>query len=299
MKKILLRCALFGLLIVPLPVALEILARKLPNVYKEKRDMLLSGKDSVEVLIHGASHFDGRINPHAFEQYAVNFAIIGQSHRYDYLLLKRYIDSLPRLRVVILPVGYFHICYDLERGINPNFICKYQIYSGCSEHGVLSKYSYELGSSTDWRKAIYNYFRGRYVALGAKGWKDNVPPGFTDDVKRQLLRGTAPAAQRAELFALNFSYLRQMAELCQRHRVRLLLVSAPVMEAYYAGFDKEQLRLLYVAVDSLRAGYDNVSYVNYMRDERFVAPADFADVSHVSRQGAAKLSAILAEEVKR
>jgi hypothetical protein len=93
----------------------QIAAKKL--LFEEK-------KSETEVLILGSSHGLYGILPEDLCGAAFNLAAVNQSLYYDEALLRRCIDQMPSLKLVVLPVSYFTLNHQLDTGLE-----KWRTYS--------------------------------------------------------------------------------------------------------------------------------------------------------------------------
>ncbi|RMG71008.1 MAG: hypothetical protein D6722_07650, partial [Bacteroidetes bacterium] len=112
LRTYVLRAAIFALPVALLFLGLEALQRYLPGDYPAKKAGLEARRGEIETLILGSSHSYMGIAPQALHGEAYNLAFTAQTLYFDQFLLEKYLDSLPRLRRVILPVSY--ISYGAE-----------------------------------------------------------------------------------------------------------------------------------------------------------------------------------------
>lgn len=65
----------------------------------------------------GNYHFQHEINPVYFDKNCFNFSINSQSVYYNWFILNKYINKLPKLQYVIVPISYPTLTDKLEDGI--------------------------------------------------------------------------------------------------------------------------------------------------------------------------------------
>ena len=101
-------CVLFLLFV-------EIYLRLLPTSYTGKVKGLVSVADSIQLIILGNSHATFGVDPNQMDLYAYNLAQVNQSLYFDKRLTLKYLDKLPKLKVVIITVD-FHSLYFSSQG---------------------------------------------------------------------------------------------------------------------------------------------------------------------------------------
>ena len=118
MKRFILQLLALGL---PIPLFLGAyghqLSRVHPDEYSSKKALLERQAGNLEVLAMGSSHGYYGILADCLGRPAFNLAAVSQSHYYDRALLEKYLGQLPRLKLVILPISYFSLGYQLDDGI--------------------------------------------------------------------------------------------------------------------------------------------------------------------------------------
>ena len=116
MKKFLLLVFLFFLLTAVMLAAGEYAVRRIPNPYSVKREAISRfGKDT-ETVVLGSSHTYYGVVADSLDR-TLNLANVSQTFEYDYRILNRYIDSLPRLKRVIIPISFFSFFDPLSTGL--------------------------------------------------------------------------------------------------------------------------------------------------------------------------------------
>lgn len=109
---------------------------------------------------------------------------------------------------------------------------------------------------------------------------------------------TALKNENAErIYQQNVQRMHEVAELCHDRGVKLYLVIPPTYNLYYENVDEEQLHRMYSAVKAVADKWDNVSWHDYFKDNRFVED-DFFDGNHLTSDvGAVKFGMILQEDL--
>lgn len=300
MKKFLKYIALFIALVVVFLVGLEWLAQRVPNPYRTKAQYMEQNADRIETLILGSSHTYMGVAPEVMDSTggAYNLACVSQTLLYDYELLRLYIDKMPHLRCVVLPVSLFSL-YDVDFDKQGAFLRKYyQLY-----YGIRLTYDpltwLEVGDMPIALTKIKEYYvmHTDMVQLTPYGQS-----------KAYFLANKSPedwehTRQKAEGHRRNGSidpravvYLNKIAELCQQHGVELVLVSTPTRPGYRQMANAAQIDQIRSTLSSLTNKYTCARYFDMSADERFEDCDDlFFDADHLTDLGAQKFSRILAD----
>src|SRR6185437_12759859 len=113
--KFLLKLLIFISPIILLYVFVEHKVKSVPNNYSVKRGYFQEQLDSIEILVLGSSHSFYGISPQFFSKKGFNIAQVNQSLHYDRALTLKYLSSLKKLQLVIVPVHYASFYYQLSK----------------------------------------------------------------------------------------------------------------------------------------------------------------------------------------
>lgn len=280
----------------------EILYRNIPNSYQYK-DYFLQNRDSVKdlkVLILGSSNAYLGINPVFFRERGFNAGNVSQSLRYDYFILNKYIESLPSLEYVILPISYVSLFSELENGDEDWRVKKYQLYMNSDIHSnLIPKYNLECAKKLD-GVIIEHYLLGQnFKQCTSLGWGTMYREHRADlDFEHSgEERGQAhtyfPEKYDNDIYLKNVDFVNKIALLCQKKNIKLCLLTPPAYSSYYNHLNKVQLDMMYRVISDIVMWYpQGVVYVDLLRDKRFFK-SDFHDSDHLCEKGAEKLSKII------
>jgi hypothetical protein len=279
------------------------------NSYATKRRQLESRASTLEVIVTGSSGALDGVDPSRFGVPAYNLANGSQTLHYDIAILSRYLDSMPRLRLIIIADPYWYLAVDLR---NTREAWRQHFYSvfwnvPVEEPGrsllTIQRYSYiALYSPITAAKAA---MAGFHPPLGSpftdNGWNPPVAAsaaaraeGMSSSWTRLRVEGHKNG-MRASSQQRNLNTLGAMAERLRARGVWLALVWIPVSREYTAWFGEEALAEQRAAQQDL-ATRPNVRFFDYGSDARFGAD-DFANADHLGSSGARKFSDTLATEV--
>ena len=94
----------------------------------------------------------------------------------------------------------------------------------------------------------------------------------------------------------NYKCLKEIAEFCKSHNIKLVLVTTPCWHTYYDNLGQEQLSKVYELTQKITDEY-GYQYFNYLKDNRFIAE-DFYDSNHLSDVGAEKFTKMLRDTLR-
>lgn len=303
MKKFLECFVIFIIPIIIILIPIEYLLRQLPNPYTFKYEWMQNNAKNVEVLVFGSSHSFYGIRPEFIDGVAFNLANPSQGLQQDYNLLKYWANEYKHLNTIICPISAFSFFDDLEKG-NEAYRCRYyKIYMDFDMYPDISWYNLELSHLSSAQVKISKLLTDENdIGCDSCGWC----PSYTLSKKNLLIWNDGSEAKaaamrhsirRPDLAALNYQYLKYIADFCITHKIRMILVTTPCWHTYCENLDKNQLSEMYSLIHKLQKGY-NLQYLDYLNDDRFVSE-DFYDSNHLSDIGAAKFSKQLNEDIKK
>jgi len=114
MRKVISKLLLLLLPFLVLYPVLEYKLNNIPNTYNMKREFLESQLKEIEILTTGSSHGDA-INPDYIRRKTFTLNNAAQDLYYDVQLINKYLDKMPKLKLVIFPISYFSLEYQMDR----------------------------------------------------------------------------------------------------------------------------------------------------------------------------------------
>ena len=274
--------------------------RSLPNTYQFKNDWLTEHAAEVKTLVLGNSHAYYGLRTSMLDS-AFSLANGSQATECDEFLLRKFAPQCPHLRTVVFVVdnsGLFDI--PLEDS-DEWFRCTYyRLYMGYTKHSWLSRYNFELAHYASMMEKFRLHLGGGIVDCDSAGWgtrfrleakdmkqwsRDTVAATYTVD--RHRCRNWLSAVANREV-------VLRVADYCQQHRLRLVLLKTPVWSTYTSRVSTVQQFFLEDLRKKCRREYGAV-LLDYSSDPRFLSD-DFFDTDHLSDVGATKFTHILHEE---
>jgi hypothetical protein len=301
MKRFLFRGLLFLVGVIVLLGLAEYMARLCPNAYRIKEDWMRGQAEQVETLVLGSSHTYAAIKPEHLGTKAYNLANSSQTQRYDWLLLQRDTLSLTSLKAIVYPSSSLLMDYRLEDTSEWYRCIYYQLYNHLEEHPFLSKYGWEVASmQTCCWKVQSLFISGESDRMcDENGWctyykarpsqRENLTQANADERIRKY-------AEREEIRSPKEDHFDEIAGFCQRHGLRLLLLSTPVSQVFRSHADaSEYLKMTDKMAQEKASKYDCIEYRDYSNDARFTED-DFFDVDHLNSTGATKFTQIIRQD---
>ena len=304
MKKYLKYCLYFVLPILIVAIPLEYMARQVPNPYKYKFDWMQKNAENVEVLIFGSSHTFYGIRPDYISGTAFNLANASQDIELDYYLLQNWADRYKKLKTVICPISFSTwFGKGLEYG-SESYRCRYyKIYMKCDLYSDFSLNNLEVSNLRTALGKIEKMFTSKGVTgYDEYGWGKAYLLSNKDVAKWNDGTEAEAAVKRHthnnwDYIENNYAMMKKIAEFCKRRNIQFVLVTTPCWHSYYNKLNDTQLNKMYELTHKIQNEYNNISYLDYLKDSRFEAD-DFYDSNHLSDIGSIKFTKILNKDIQ-
>ena len=306
MNKTFFKIILFVLPLFPIIIFIESEYRSIPNDYSYKSQYIENKGNLIELLILGNSHTLTGINPDYFNRNCFNFSMNYQSINYHCFILKKYIDKLPNLQYLIIPISYPTLTKTLEDGIEYWRKYRYIYYMDYEDDNPTLQDKISLN-----RYLFINQLTR--ISLLKRLWgywfnnQDNIfcrPNGWVSlsvDNQENLKKSAKEAAQRHESpsfdVKVNMKYLNDIISLGKRHNFKILLVTPPAT-SYIEYLDSNNIDLINHTCDSTAKQYTHVRYINFLNDSAFTDSL-FKDGDHLNNIGAKVWSQKLNKIIKQ
>jgi len=299
MKKGLLRLGIFLIPLYILFALIESGIRLIPNAYSIKSNYIENNGDKISILILGHSHHFYGLNPEYMPQGTFNMANVSQMYNYDVLILEKYLDQLPNIKYVVVPISY-HSFYD--EGTDMPIINKnYLIYFGTGINNKLSDYSHITSAPFKENSIKISDFISK-----KKSWLSSNELGFGLDFESKAPVGIQEsarlAAQRHHVSNTDFNQdnlnkFYQLIETSLDKNIKVILVSAPLSQSYYEALDEEVLDKIKIFTNSFVREKIYIQYFDFRQHPEF-QDEDFYDADHLNHRGAKKFSKALSLKIQ-
>ena len=306
MKKTILKICLLLIPILIIYLLLESRLGSVPNMYSKKKEFLESQLNQVEVLTTGSSHGDA-INPDTILEKTFTLNQAAQDLYYDTRLVSHYLNRLPKLKLVIIPISYFSLEYQMDRTktwtLAPYYYHTWRIPPQHWDSWLNLRY-FSLSATNGWEKVMV------YLQNGFKDteWEIMKPTGwwYQGDIELEdtphesefgqySVRMQHLEVMKPERIKENIKLLEELIRKCQARGVHVALVTTPVHHSYSDFMDPERWQATQAVMESLVKQY-HVVYKNYLSDARFLDD-DFYSRDHVNTRGSIKFSQLIDAEI--
>ena len=264
--------------------------------------MLEEEMDQIRLLIVGSSHAFEGINPSYLPEGSFNLAGSGQDFYVDYHLLKKYVDSIPNLETVLLPVSYHSFFNSLEYSdLNDNRIDFYTKTYGVyrNDYNPLKELQPEiisygmkravyfafLESESDKFELIHGHFaRERDSSANANTTDPKIVKQNVDDYHNIM---------SPDLLSWNQYWFSESIKLLSEKGVQPIIISTPIYHTFYDNMNAEYFDQMQASV-SVQSEKFELPYLNFMNSRDFDAD-DFNNANHLNNLGAIKFAKILSD----
>ena len=301
MKRFYIAVFLFMLPIFVFIGGTEYAVRQIPNEYKYKNDWMEQHAEEVETLILGNSHTQVGLNPAFMGNHTFNLSIAGQDYQYSNFLFFKWVNRLNHLKMVILSVSYFSFYEDIQ-GDNSKIIQElcYRIYMDSPYRKYDLAYNFESLYFNPLLGKFVKYHNEEIVNWDSNGWvpwlKANKSPVWNaNHVNKAIAR--LYFAHSYNHVSENYKLISDIADYCNHHGIRLVLVSTPQTKEYNRCLNENQIENTQKTIRKLQWQYD-IEYYDFREDDRY-KDDDFFDQSHLSEIGAEKFTKFLRNNMRK
>ena len=306
MKKVIFKLLLFLLPFLALYPVLEFKLSTVPNLYNKKREFLESQLNEIEILTTGSSHGDA-INPEFIQRKTFTLNIMAQDLYYDVQLINQYLDKMPKLKLVILPVSYFSLEYEMDRTKTWTLAPYYYHFWGIPpQHwdSILNPRYFSLSAMYGWQKVLQYIDNGftdtEWEIMKTTGWWLQGEQELTDTPHESQMGLYSIQQQhieimRSERIPENMRLLENLIAACQSRNIQVALVTTPVHHSYSDFMDPVKYQTMQANLQVLVDRF-GILYKNYLSDPRFL-DSDFYSRDHVNTKGSIKFSKIIDQEI--
>lgn len=264
---------------------------------------MLEGEfDQIRTLVVGSSHAFEGINPAYLPEGSFNLAGSGQDFYLDYHLLLKYIDSIPNLETVLLPVSYHSFFNSIEYSdLNDNRIDFYAKSHGIyrNEYNPLKDLQPEI-LAYGTKRAVYfaflesesdnfNLIHGHLARERDSSSKENT---VNLNVVKQNVNDYHNIMSQ-DLLGWNEQWFLKSLQLLKEKGVQPIIISTPIYHTFYDNMDPHYFKQMQSSI-SVQTEKFKLPYLNFMNSSKFDA-VDFNNANHLNDLGAIKFAKILAD----
>jgi hypothetical protein len=304
-KKYIISLSFVMLVLLLFSFGVEYFIQTIPTVYKFKYDKIKRNSENFKTIILGSSHTFYGLNPEYFEEPTLNLANVSQDLKYDKYIFDKSIENIKDLKTVILPISYFSLFEDLDFGIEYWRKYFYIHWFDYPAEELLDIINYSIiisyPSKIELLKVVYHYyFKGDFKPTWSdSGWGINHPDEQQEDlVKTGKKYAELDDVKYTNFYNRNLMLLNDMLDICKEKNIKVLLFTPPAYITYRQHLNQKRLDQMVSLLHDVTKLNKNVTYINLIADERFIAK-DYFDADHLNHTGAKKLSMILNEYLNK
>lgn len=297
MKRFISKILIFTLLSLIIAIVIEYVVRSIPNPYKYKISLIEEQKKDVQLLVLGSSTAYNGINPSFFDIKTLNMALGGQGIMIDAFLVNRYLNQMPNLEAIILPVGYGTLFLPAVFGF-PDGLMSYHVYYEFEPDCFSIDNYFEFFHRKSVRTKLERMIRGETPwfsdGMGFRGEKWVGDLDAEDYIKGMTIEDNTDNLMDKTI-KKNIKALRQIAELSEKANVKLVIVSIPFHKSFRDLASPKQWLFTDSIIDNVIKQYNNSLYLNYYS-------TDFSDTcylnsTHLNVYGAELFTKMLAHDL--
>lgn len=274
----------------------EVLLRQIPNDYAFKAERMINDGREFEFLVLGSSHAYRGVDPDQMGRKGFNAANISQDLSYDRAILERYIGSMPQLKDLFIPISYGSLTSELEQGPEAWRAKNYILYMDLPGRSFQPTDHFELmnGPLREHFQRLRAYLlTGKDNRICSSSGSSEKQTGPEIDLVADGLKAAKRHSHPGHSTASAERHLRAIIELAVERGIRVHLFIPPAWKTYREHLDPEQLATVRNVCQHYADSVPSATYHDLLADPLFIG-SDFADADHLSANGQAKLSRILA-----
>lgn len=293
MKRFIIEILIFTLLSLIIAIVIEFVVRSAPNPYKYKISLIEEQKKDVQLLVLGSSTAYNGINPAFFDKKTLNMALGGQGIMIDAFLVNRYLNQMPNLEAIILPVEYGTLFMPEVFGF-PDGLMSYHVYYKYEPEYFSFDNNFEFLHRKSVRTKLERMIRGETPqfsdSLGFCG------EDWIGDLEAEIaVKGVTVEDYSDDQIDKNIKALRQIAELSEKANVKLVIVSMPFHKSFRDLASPTQWSFVHNAIDSVVKQHNKSLYLNYYSTD--FSDSCYMNASHLNIDGAELFSTMLAHDL--
>ena len=305
MKRFSFKLFLFLLPFILLFSASEIYLSNIQNSYNKKKRSFENQLNDIQVLVLGSSHAVWGINPASFAEKGFNLANVAQSTFYDTKLIHRYADKLPKLKLVIMPISYISLYYNIINSKDEYWRDYYYSYFWHINYPGLPLFEsrrYSLLMLYTPAEA-FKFLSGKLPMDMAPELSENGYI-FIDSAGHTKAISDSAGMERVELmnswyhtkdFIQTVDLVKEMISYLNERKIKIIFLTTPAYHTFSDHADASKLAKNHEVIQEF-CQLAHSTYFDYFTDPRFNLD-DFMDNDHLSYIGAAKFSRIVDSEI--
>ena len=196
------------------------------------KNILMENETDIEVLILGNSHTFFGINPQWLSYKSINVANKSRKIETDFLILKKNIHKFKKLKTVIVPISYYTL-FTSELTVEEKRL--YFNYYRLKEYKQ-NWYNNRISLHTPLYELVNDLkFISKFPSkLSYNGWRaNNETYTFDKKIIAERIGDVDKKIKDVKAIKLNSCYLDSLVNLCEKFKVKLVLVIPPYHPDFY------------------------------------------------------------------
>ena len=268
-----------------LPLEIFVFPYASHNIYNYKYYYVQDNSDKIATLLMGNSYFENSINPNLLGDSVFDMAVSARWIYYDLELMKLFVPKMKNLKTIVFPMGYvapFAWSQHYKQVKYYDFVHEKFMHVWYDRFpGKYFRYFFVLYGINDGNRLFTNNVH--CDSLGYDAFINHSNADWRNDQNFDpiIIENENATDQIAEYT----KYLKEMAQLCNTHGVRFIVITPPCHDSYNVNVRQEGLDILHGIIENVRAEYP-VEYIDYLKDEQFRADSIYFNCSHLNSIGA-------------
>ena len=290
-------------------VWVELGLNNIDSVYKLKSRLLETQANSIEILVLGSSNAYFDYNPEYFSCKGFNFAINAQSPYYDLKITEKYINQMPKLRLVILPAIFYTLGTNLPETSNSWRTFFYSIYMGLPVETTNLEFHHKIKRIIDAKNFskialfgdnTYAYIKSNFSEKvdifipNQNGWFNSTKiPGPNYDKPDGRDAANAHSLSTDNRFVdINLQYWDSLIKLLQEKGIAVAIIRAPEDYSYFGNLNKEKVDYMNSRLQELSRKY-KIDFLDYSANPNFHLDDFTVMPDHMNVKGSEKFSKMI------
>lgn len=327
--------ALFILIFLLFFAALEIKARRMyirePGMLM-KHNCLEKVKDKVEILFLGSSFLEEGVNPQYIEKKAFNIAYTADDIYHNYMIFKKYVYKMPRLKMIVLDISPLTFPYDEERNF-PFLVSEYNSSLNISPRNtdIISKLRSVMKTSSillirqkaffrDWMHGIGIEDLKPYILIDSdyvpdpppkiecflkNGYRYSCKDLSEKDIQKEShvlysyyksLTDTSPLDDTVDIDKSvvddNINTIEKMIDLANKTKIKIVFTVSPLNRIFLNHIESSYMDLFSDKLQQIIDHHSEIKCYNFLRLNIF-SDREYSDPAHLNYLGAKKYSKLL------
>jgi len=266
------------------------------NYVKEAIDIFISSDTEYEMLATGISYCNLGLHPLSLDFKCFKFTFGSQDLYYDYNIIKYILDNYKikceKIKYMVIGLCYYSFQYDMSLGSMKNKISLYYDALGLMHHNLsVENYNDDYFHSKRIADKIFRIGQnGKYVY--EYNIKEEVPNYKSKEELGKIQSERDCNKYYPNTVKENIQIFNQYIEMLIKNNIKPIVVVFPATKYYYNCFSQRIENEFNLIISFMKKKFDFI-YLDFFKSKEFDEEKDFVDVSHLSFEGAKKVTKLI------